>query len=78
AQIARDSGLEWADRDGFGPDYAETLLRWRTRYDAVLETGALSGFDESFHNLWRYYLMYCEGGFRGGSIDVAQVTLAKQ
>jgi cyclopropane-fatty-acyl-phospholipid synthase len=27
--------------------------------------------------LWRYYLMYCEGGFRGDGIDVAQVTLAK-
>ena len=30
-----------------------------------------------FHDLWRYYLMYCEGGFRGGAIDVAQVTLTK-
>jgi cyclopropane-fatty-acyl-phospholipid synthase len=28
--------------------------------------------------LWRYYLMYCEGGFRGGGIDVAQVTLVKK
>jgi cyclopropane-fatty-acyl-phospholipid synthase len=27
--------------------------------------------------LWRYYLMYCEGGFRGGGIDVAQVTMVK-
>lgn len=24
------------------------------------------------------YLMYCEGGFRGGGIDVAQVTLVKK
>jgi cyclopropane-fatty-acyl-phospholipid synthase len=36
-----------------------------------------AGFDEPFHRLWRYYLMYCEGGFRGGGIDVAQVTLVK-
>jgi len=28
--------------------------------------------------LWRYYLMYCEGGFRGGGIDVAQITLEKR
>jgi cyclopropane-fatty-acyl-phospholipid synthase len=28
--------------------------------------------------LWRYYLMYCEGGFRGGGIDVAQVTLVRR
>ncbi len=37
-----------------------------------------AGFDEPFHDLWRYYLMYCEGGFRGGGIDVAQVTLVKR
>src|SRR3546814_20623149 len=24
-----------------------------------------------FVNLWRYYLMYCEGGFRGGGIQAA-------
>ena len=35
------------------------------------------GFDAQFHELWRYYLMYCEGGFRGGALDVAQVTLVK-
>jgi cyclopropane-fatty-acyl-phospholipid synthase len=36
-----------------------------------------SGFDAKFVALWRYYLMYCEGGFRGGGINVAQVTLEK-
>ena len=36
-----------------------------------------AGFDERFVALWRYYLMYCEGGFRGGGIDVHQVTLVK-
>jgi len=34
-------------------------------------------FDERFRRLWRYYLMYCEGGFRGGGIDVVQFTLRK-
>ena len=37
-----------------------------------------SGFDRAFCDLWRYYLMYCEGGFRGGGIDVHQVTLVKE
>ena len=75
--LARDRGLSWEQREGFGPDYAETLKRWRQRYDAALARGRLQGFDERFHNLWRYYLMYCEGAFRGGSIDVAQVTMVK-
>jgi cyclopropane-fatty-acyl-phospholipid synthase len=75
--IACEKGLSWEDRAGFRFDYAETLKRWRERYDKAAARGALQGFGESFHDLWRYYLMYCEGGFRGGAIDVAQVTLAK-
>jgi cyclopropane-fatty-acyl-phospholipid synthase len=76
--LAREAGLEWRDRRGYGLHYAETLRRWRLRYDAAVEEGRLpAGFDEPFHRLWRYYLMYCEGGFRGGGIDVAQVTLVK-
>ena len=75
--LARERGLSWKDRDGFGEDYAETLKRWRRRYDEAVGRGALRGFEEPFHNLWRYYLMYCEGGFRGAAIDVAQVTMVK-
>ena len=75
--LALQRGLSWCDRDGFGRDYAETLKRWRERYDQAVSSGALPGFEDAFHNLWRYYLMYCEGGFRGGAIDVAQVTLVK-
>ena len=72
------AGLSWRDRQGFGLHYAETLKRWRQRYDYAVEEGRLPpGFDPEFHDLWRYYLMYCEGGFRGGGIDVAQVTLTK-
>ena len=75
--LARDHGLSWDDREGFGLDYAETLKIWRQRYDRAVSEHRLKGFDEGFHDLWRYYLMYCEGGFRGRGIDVAQVTMAK-
>ncbi|MDG5487439.1 cyclopropane-fatty-acyl-phospholipid synthase [Sphingomonas sp. BGYR3] len=77
--IAQDHGLGWHDRRGFGPDYAETLRIWRERFDAADRDGALpSAFDARFRDMWRYYLMYCEGGFRGGAIDVAHVTLVKE
>jgi len=76
--LARERGLSWDKREGFAADYAETLRRWRGRYDLAVARGALNGFGEAFHNLWRYYLMYCEGGFRGRSIDVAQVTMVKR
>ena len=77
AALAIERGLSWQDREGFGLDYAETLKRWRMRYDAAVDRGQLDAFSTEFHNLWRFYLMYCEGGFRGGGIDVAQVTLVK-
>ena len=76
-QLARDRGLSWEQREGFGLDYAETLRQWRERYEAAIRKGRLKGFGESFHDLWRYYLMYCEGGFRGRGIDVAQITMVK-
>ncbi len=75
--LARDRGLSWSGRQGFGLDYAETLKRWRERYDQAVASGALREFGKPFHDLWRYYFMYCEGGFRGGAIDVAQVTMVK-
>jgi cyclopropane-fatty-acyl-phospholipid synthase len=69
--------LSWEDRDGFGLDYAETLRQWRERYDVAIGEGRLDEFSDRFHDLWRYYLMYCEGGFRGRGIDVAQITMVK-
>ena len=77
-QLALERGLRWSDQRDFGGDYAETLKSWRERFDRAVDEGRLpAGFDERFCNLWRYYLMYCEGGFRGGGIDVHQVTLTK-
>lgn len=76
--LADAAGLEWGDQRNFGLHYAETLKRWRERFDAAAAEGRLpAGFDRRFIELWRYYLMYCEGGFRGGGIWVAQVTLKK-
>jgi cyclopropane-fatty-acyl-phospholipid synthase len=76
--LARERRLGWNSREGFAKDYAETLKRWRARYDQAVRHGKLEGFEEPFHDLWRYYLMYCEGGFRGGAIDVAQVTMVRE
>lgn len=77
AALARQAGLSWDDREGFAQDYAATLKIWRERYDGAVARGELDEFGERFHQLWRYYLMYCEGGFRGRAIDVAQVTMVK-
>ena len=77
--LAEKMGLAWRDRHAFRLDYAETLKRWREAFDAVVAAGRLpERFDKHFIGLWRFYLMYCEGGFRGGGIEVAQVTLVKE
>lgn len=77
--LAERAGLAWTDRAAFGADYAETLRRWRVAFDAADREGRLPArLDARFRALWRFYLMYCEGGFRGGGIEVAQVTLVKR
>lgn len=76
--LAAQRGLQWTDDVYFGLHYAETLRLWREAFDQAAAEGRLpEGFDDRFVRLWRFYLMYCEGGFRGGLIDVGQVTLIK-
>jgi cyclopropane-fatty-acyl-phospholipid synthase len=78
-RLAEARGLSWEDEESFGLDYAETLRLWRERFDAAEREGRLpAGFDARFCRLWRFYLQYCEGGFRGGGITVSQVTLVKR
>lgn len=76
--MAESAGLDWFDQQDFPLDYAETLRCWRLAYDDAVGQGRLGDFPEEFHRLWRFYLMYCEAGFRGGSLTVAQVTLVKR
>jgi cyclopropane-fatty-acyl-phospholipid synthase len=76
--LAEARGLAWEDQEDFALDYAETLKAWRARFEAAAAHDRLPrGFDRRFCDLWRFYLMYCEGGFRGGGITVSQVTLVK-
>jgi cyclopropane-fatty-acyl-phospholipid synthase len=75
--LASTTGLAWLDEAGFARDYARTLAAWRQRFDGAWPEISEMGFDERFRRLWRYYLSYCEAGFRSGGIDVLQIALAK-
>lgn len=76
--LAEAAGFDWQDETSMGLDYARTLREWRDRFDDAIEHGRLPhAYDEAFVRLWRYYLMYCEGGFAGRGIDVHQVTLVR-
>jgi cyclopropane-fatty-acyl-phospholipid synthase len=72
------AGLTLTDERTFGLDYARTLELWRERFETAWPAIAPLGFDERFRRLWRYYLTYCEVGFRTGAIDVGQYRLVSE
>ncbi|WP_374274251.1 class I SAM-dependent methyltransferase [Brevundimonas sp.] len=67
--------LSWSAVERFGLSYAETLAEWMRRFDAAWPGIARMGFDERFRRLWRFYLAYCEAGFRSRRTDVIQLVL---
>ncbi|MDP9102626.1 MAG: class I SAM-dependent methyltransferase, partial [Pseudomonadota bacterium] len=71
------AGLAWRSCVGFANDYARTLSEWGERFEQAWPEIEALGFDEKFRRLWRYYLGYCEAGFRTGRTDVVHLTLAK-
>ena len=74
---AKRAGLQAGEPYCFGLDYAETLKRW---HDTVnLKVGDIKplGFDDKFLQIWRFYLSYCEAGFRTGRTDVMQLELSR-
>lgn len=72
------TGLTWENARSYGQHYARTLAAWQERFEQAWANKALpEEFDEIFHRIWTYYLSYCQGGFRGKSIDVMQLGLSK-
>ena len=76
-KMAREAGFEVVKRLAFGPDYAETLRRWRSAFDREIDHVRAQGFDERFVRIWTFYLVYCEAAFDSGNTDVMQFTLRK-
>jgi cyclopropane-fatty-acyl-phospholipid synthase len=73
--LTAKAGLKIASRSFHALDYARTLALWHQRFlEHEDDVGAL-GYDERFIRMWRYYLAYCEAGFRDERINVMQVVL---
>jgi cyclopropane-fatty-acyl-phospholipid synthase len=70
-------GLEVVNELAFGPDYAETLRRWRVDFLRQESTVLQQGFDTRFLRIWEFYLAYCEAAFDTGNTNVVQFTLRK-
>jgi Cyclopropane fatty acid synthase and related methyltransferases len=71
---ARAAGLASEAPHMMGLDYADTLAVWHRNVLAVRDQISAM-FDPRFLRLWRYYLAYCEAGFRAHKIDLMQLTL---
>ncbi|BCY07473.1 cyclopropane-fatty-acyl-phospholipid synthase family protein [Actinoplanes sp. L3-i22] len=69
--------LRVTDRLDFGPDYAETLRRWRAAFNERPAEVAALGFDATFARTWNFYLAYCEAGFAARYLDVCQLILGR-
>jgi cyclopropane-fatty-acyl-phospholipid synthase len=74
-QQAQLAELKVTDELAFGAHYARTLGLWHETFCDRLPEVKAQNFDDRFILLWRFYLSYCEAGFRSGSIDVHQFTL---
>lgn len=78
-ELSSEAGLSWVSAENHGGSYARTLNEWAKRFEAawpqIVEKDPL--FDETFHRIWRYYLEYCEAGFRTGRIDGYQILFER-
>ena len=77
ASVARSTSMRVVDVQDYAPHYAETLRIWRERFDARLADVRALGLDDRFCRLWRFYLAYCEAGFRERHCTVVHVVLER-
>ncbi|MHA7872921.1 MAG: class I SAM-dependent methyltransferase [Hyphococcus sp.] len=71
------AGLQLNAAVEFGQDYARTLNEWHQRFLTAWDDIRGLGFDDRFKKLWRFYLAYCEAGFRAGTTNVCQISAVK-
>lgn len=76
AELAARHGLQSAQQEFHGQDYARTLKRWDARVSAA-RSAIVARYDERFWRMWRYYLAYSWAGFTSGNIDLLQTTLVR-
>jgi cyclopropane-fatty-acyl-phospholipid synthase len=74
--VARATRMQVVDVEDISVHYAETLRQWRDRFETHLDEVNELGLDNRFCRLWRFYLAYCEAGFRERHCTVNQIVLA--
>jgi cyclopropane-fatty-acyl-phospholipid synthase len=70
-------GLYATDIEVWRLHYAETLKKWRARFEAN-RAKAVALYDERFCRMWEFYLAGAEMAFRYDRQVVFQIQLTKQ
>lgn len=74
--VTKATKMQIIDVEDISPHYAETLRRWRARFDERIDDVMALGLDDRFCRLWRFYLAYCEAGFTERHCTVNQIVFA--
>jgi len=77
AEHANKAGLIIDQAMDYGHDYERTLKIWHQRFNDVVHQVETLGYDQRFIKMWRYYLSYCEAGFRVEHTGVYQYLMSK-
>ncbi len=77
AAAAAPTDLRLVHLEDITPHYAETLRRWRERFNANWQSIEALGYNEDFKRLWEFYFCYCEGGFTEAVLGNVQLLFAK-
>jgi cyclopropane-fatty-acyl-phospholipid synthase len=65
-------------RQALWPELRRHPGRMGPRFEAAWDDIKGQGFDERFRRLWRFYLSYCEAGFRTERTNVIQLGLSRE
>jgi len=76
--LANRNNLYVSKEKSLRKDYAITLNLWRKNFINKWSIVQKMGFKNDFKRLWEYYLIYCEEGFKAGTINVHQFLLKKK
>lgn len=76
---AREAGLELAHEPYIHESfhYAETLRRWRRRFNEAWPGLDRNRYDTRFRRMWNFYLAGCEAAFDANGLYVGQVVFRK-
>lgn len=75
--IEGETDMTAASMEEITDHYAETLRRWRERFNAAAPRLERLGYDARFRRLWNFYLAFSEAGFRERRIRDLQMTFRR-